>query len=127
MRKRLTLTASIRQAATSPFGGVAAARDARVMLTYDVSLAWTALLLLAFGLVMVYSASIAMSEASTHTGNRAWYFLMRHGMFVVVGLRRRCGRVPGAGEGLATAGALAVHRRRQCCCCSCWSPASANQ
>ena len=86
MRKRLTLTASIRQAATSPFGGGAAARDARVMLTYDVSLAWTALLLLAFGLVMVYSASIAMSEASTHTGNRAWYFLMRHGMFVVVGL-----------------------------------------
>ena len=86
MRKRLTLTASIRQAATSPFGGVAAARDARAMLTYDASLAWTTLLLLAFGLVMVYSASIAMSEASTHTGNRAWYFLMRHGMFVVVGL-----------------------------------------
>ena len=86
MRKRLTLTASIRQAATSPFGGVAAARDARVMLTYDASLAWTTLLLLAFGLVMVYSSSIAMSEASTHTGNRAWYFLMRHGMFVVVGI-----------------------------------------
>ncbi len=86
MRKRLTLTASIRQAATSPFGGVASARDSRAMLTYDVSLAWTALLLLAFGLVMVYSASIAMSEASTHTGNRAWYFLMRHGMFVVVGI-----------------------------------------
>ena len=64
MRKRVTLTASIRQAATSPFGGVAAARDARVMLTYDASLAWTTLLLLAFGLVMVYSASIAMSEAS---------------------------------------------------------------
>jgi cell division protein FtsW len=86
MRKRVTQTASIRQAATAPFTGAAAARDARVMLAYDVSLAWTALLLLAFGLVMVYSASIAMSEASAHTGNRAWYFLMRHGMFLAVGL-----------------------------------------
>ena len=86
MRKRVTQTASIHQAATAPFTSVAAARDARVMLTYDASLAWTALLLLAFGLVMVYSASIAMSEASAHTGNRAWYFLMRHGLFLVVGL-----------------------------------------
>jgi cell division protein FtsW len=86
MRKRVTLTASFRQAATAPFGGVAATRDARAMLAYDASLAWTALLLLAFGLVMVYSASIAMSEASAHTGNRAWYFLMRHGIFLAVGL-----------------------------------------
>ncbi len=54
--------------------------------SYDVSLAWTVLLLLAIGLVMVYSSSIAMAEASTHTGNRAWYFLARHGMFVAVGL-----------------------------------------
>jgi cell division protein FtsW len=86
MRKRVTQTASIRQVATAPFSGATAARDARVMLVYDASLAWTALLLLAFGLVMVYSASIAMSEASAHTGNRAWYFLMRHGLFLVVGL-----------------------------------------
>jgi len=85
MRKRVTLTASLRQAA-APFGGATASRDARAMLAYDASLAWTALMLLAFGLVMVYSASIAMSEASTHTGNRAWYFLMRHGIFLAVGL-----------------------------------------
>jgi len=86
MRKHLTLTASIRQAAAAPFGGGAPTRGARAMLSYDVSLAWTALLLLAFGLVMVYSASIAMSEASAHTGNRAWYFLMRHGIFLAIGL-----------------------------------------
>ncbi len=112
MRKRLTLTASIRQAATSPFGGVAAARDARVMLTYDASLAWTTLLLLAFGLVMVYSSSIAMSEASTHTGNRAWYFLMRHGMFVVVGIAAAAVAFQVPVKALAAVGALAVHRRR---------------
>ncbi len=86
MRKRVTLTASLRHVATAPFSGAALARDTRAMLAYDVSLAWTSLLLLAFGLVMVYSASIAMAEASAYTGNRAWYFLMRHGMFVAVGL-----------------------------------------
>jgi len=86
MRKRVTLTASVRHVATAPFSGGALARDTRAMLTYDASLAWTSLLLLAFGLVMVYSASIAMAEASAYTGNRAWYFLMRHGMFVAVGL-----------------------------------------
>jgi cell division protein FtsW len=61
-------------------------RESRVMLNYDVTLAWAALLLLAIGLVMVYSASIAMAEASAYTGYRPWYFLARHAAFVVVGL-----------------------------------------
>ena len=55
------------------------------MLTYDASLAWAAILLLAIGLVMVYSASIAMAEASAHAGFRSWYFLARHAMFIAVG------------------------------------------
>jgi cell division protein FtsW len=58
----------------------------RAMLTYDPTLAWTALLLLAFGLVMVYSASIATAEASAYTGYRPWYFLVRHALFVGAGL-----------------------------------------
>ncbi|HEX8740950.1 MAG TPA: putative lipid II flippase FtsW [Casimicrobiaceae bacterium] len=56
------------------------------MLAYDVSLVWTVLLLLAFGLVMVYSASIATAEASARTGYHAWYFLVRHAVFLAVGL-----------------------------------------
>ena len=56
------------------------------MLTYDPTLAWTALMLLAFGLVMVYSASIATAEASAYTGYRPWYFLARHALFLAVGL-----------------------------------------
>jgi cell division protein FtsW len=56
------------------------------MLNYDATLAWSALLLLAIGLVMVYSASIAMAEVSAYTGYRAWYFLVRHGFFVAAGL-----------------------------------------
>jgi cell division protein FtsW len=35
---------------------------------------------------MVYSASIAMAEASAHTGYRAWYFLARHAVFIAIGL-----------------------------------------
>ena len=58
----------------------------RALAVYDVSLAWATLVLLAIGIVMVYSSSIAMAEASAHTGNRPWYFLARHAMFVAVGL-----------------------------------------
>jgi len=80
MRKRLTQTASLA-------GRLTAMQPAsRSMLTFDVSLAWSTLMLLALGLVMVYSASIAMAEASAHTGYRAWYFLVRHGVFIAVGL-----------------------------------------
>ena len=61
-------------------------REGRTMLNYDVTLAWASLLLLAIGLVMVYSASIAMAEASAYTGYRPWYFLVRHAVFVVAGL-----------------------------------------
>jgi cell division protein FtsW len=55
------------------------------MLAYDVSLAWATILLLAFGLVMVYSASIASAEASSYTGYRTWYFLARHALFLALG------------------------------------------
>jgi cell division protein FtsW len=63
-----------------------APRESRTMLAYDPTLAWSALLLLALGLVMVYSASIATAEASAYTGYRPWYFLARHALFVAVGL-----------------------------------------
>jgi cell division protein FtsW len=62
------------------------ARDTRAMLVYDPTLAWAAGLLLALGLVMVYSASIATAEASAYTGYRPWYFLVRHAFFVAVGV-----------------------------------------
>jgi len=52
----------------------------------DPALAWSALLLAAIGLVMVYSASIAMAEAERFTGFRPSYFLVRHAMYLAVGL-----------------------------------------
>ncbi len=53
---------------------------------YDRSLAWAALLLVALGLVMVYSASIATAESSRFAGNNPAYFLLRHGAFLAVSL-----------------------------------------
>src|SRR5881275_3036139 len=79
MRKRLALTATLRP-------GVQSARGRSPMLIFDSTLGWAGLLLLSIGLVMVYSASIAMAEASAHTGYRPWYFLVRHAVFVGAGL-----------------------------------------
>ena len=83
MRKRVTETASV--ALTGLFLD-GKSRHPRTLAALDLSLAWSALLLLALGLVMVYSSSIAMAEASRHTGFRPWYFLVRHGLVLVVGL-----------------------------------------
>jgi len=53
---------------------------------FDELLIWVFAALLAIGLVMVYSSSIATAEGSKFTGHQASYYLMRHGMFLVVGL-----------------------------------------
>jgi cell division protein FtsW len=53
---------------------------------YDRSLAWAALLLMAIGMVMVYSASIATAEAARHTGANSAYYLLRHAAFLGVSL-----------------------------------------
>ena len=63
-----------------------ASPTSRTLAVYDASLTWATLILLAIGIVMVYSSSIATAEASAHTGNRAWYFLARHAMFVGAGI-----------------------------------------
>ncbi|HEY5994442.1 MAG TPA: putative lipid II flippase FtsW [Gallionellaceae bacterium] len=53
------------------------------MAEYDQVLVWGVVALLSLGLVMVYSSSIAIAEASR--GQPA-YYLIRHGMFIGVGL-----------------------------------------
>ncbi len=87
---REAITATVTREHRGLTGGLgslfARPRHPRTMLAYDASLAWATLLLLAAGVVMVYSASIASAEASSHTGFRAWYFLLRHAIFVIAGL-----------------------------------------
>jgi cell division protein FtsW len=53
---------------------------------YDPSLVWLTLLLLGLGLVMVYSASIVSAEGGRHTGYRSTYYLVRHGLYVAIGM-----------------------------------------
>ncbi len=53
---------------------------------YDRSLAWAAFLLVAIGLVMVYSASIAIAESSRFTSGNPAYFLVRQSLFLMVAL-----------------------------------------
>ncbi len=58
----------------------------RVMADYDTVLTWIIAALLALGLVMVYSASIATAEAGKFTGYQPGYYLMRHALFILIGL-----------------------------------------
>jgi cell division protein FtsW len=56
----------------------------------DLSIFWSVMILLAIGLVMVYSSSIAMSEAAKMTDHRAYYFLVRHSIFLGFGFLCAC-------------------------------------
>jgi cell division protein FtsW len=58
----------------------------RPMSEVDLSLLWSTVALLAVGLVMVYSASIATAEMAKITGYRSHYYLMRHGVYIAAGL-----------------------------------------
>lgn len=58
----------------------------RVMTDYDTVLTWIIAALLSIGLVMVYSASIATAEAGKFTGYQPTYYLVRHTIFILVGL-----------------------------------------
>jgi cell division protein FtsW len=53
---------------------------------YDSVLTWIVIALLSLGLVMVYSSSIATAEAAKFTGYQQSYYLMRHALYVFLGL-----------------------------------------
>lgn len=52
---------------------------------FDVTLVWVVAFLVAIGLLMVYSSSIASASESRFTRGSASYFLLRQCMFVVIG------------------------------------------
>ena len=53
---------------------------------YDHALVWSAAVLLALGLVMVYSSSIAIAEGSRVTGQQPMYYLLRHAIFLTLSI-----------------------------------------
>ncbi|NMG54241.1 putative lipid II flippase FtsW [Aromatoleum aromaticum] len=61
-------------------------RPADSLRELDPLLIWSAAGLLLIGLVMVYSSSIATAEGSRFTGHQSHYFLLRHAMFLAVGV-----------------------------------------
>ncbi len=54
--------------------------------SYDQMLLWVTFILLGLGLVMVYSASIAIAEADKAVGHQSTYFLVRQTIFIMIGL-----------------------------------------
>ncbi len=61
-------------------------RPRRLPSEIDLALLWSTLVLLVIGMVMVYSASMATAEAARQTGNQSSYFLIRHGVFLILAL-----------------------------------------
>ena len=53
---------------------------------YDQMLLWVTFIMLGLGLVMVYSASIAMAEADKALNHQSTYFLVRQAIFIVIGV-----------------------------------------
>ena len=53
---------------------------------YDRMLVWLVVALLGLGIVMVYSSSIAIAEGGRATGNQPTFYLVRHVLFVAVGV-----------------------------------------
>jgi cell division protein FtsW len=53
---------------------------------YDQMLLWVTLILLGLGLVMVYSASIAIAEADKAVGYQSTYYLVRQTAFILIGM-----------------------------------------
>ena len=57
---------------------------------FDYLLLWMTLALLGLGLVMVYSASIAIAEANAAIGHQSTYYLVRQAIFIGVSLVAAC-------------------------------------
>lgn len=65
--------------------GTAAARPA-IEPDFDPVIMWLAAALLGLGVVMVYSASIAIAEAAIYSGGQSHYYLLRHVIALAVGI-----------------------------------------
>lgn len=67
--------------------GINAVRPGRTtMPALDIYLLTAVATLVLFGLLMVYSASIALSDGPRYESYGRYYFVMRHGAFIVIGV-----------------------------------------
>lgn len=73
----------------SPFGAAPASTNLvsrSKMMDYDQPLVWVTIILMLFGMVMVYSASISLPDSPKYANYKNSHFLMRQAIFVVVAL-----------------------------------------
>jgi cell division protein FtsW len=56
------------------------------MMEYDQPLVWIVLLLMLFGMVMVYSASVALPDSPKYANYKTYHFLIRQAMFIALSL-----------------------------------------
>ncbi len=90
MKLASTLSGFLHRAERKPDPARAAgerlARQSAPARELDLILIWSVVGLLLLGLVMVYSASIAIAEGSRFTNYQSHYFLMRHAVFLAIGI-----------------------------------------
>jgi cell division protein FtsW len=70
---------SVAQWTARTSGGAGAVRE------FDPALLWIGILLLGIGMVMVYSASVAIADAARHGAGTPAFFLLRHLLAVAIG------------------------------------------
>jgi cell division protein FtsW len=66
--------------------GVGGIEQRSRMMEYDQPLVWVVILLMLFGMVMVYSASIALPDSPKYANYKTSHFLVRQAMFIVISL-----------------------------------------
>ncbi|MFJ2994710.1 putative lipid II flippase FtsW [Pandoraea sp. NPDC087047] len=72
------------QAASRTLGSIKPTRSR--MLEYDHALVWVVISLLSLGLIMVYSASVALPDSPKYSGYSTYHFLGRHIVSLTIGL-----------------------------------------
>jgi cell division protein FtsW len=73
---------SFLQALTAPSTSVESHARASKMMEFDLPLVWVTLLLMLLGMVMVYSASIALPDSPKYANYTSAHFLVRQAMFI---------------------------------------------
>ncbi len=74
------------------FSGTAATRQVAgvtqrsKMMEYDQPLVWVVVLLMLFGMVMVYSASISLPDSNKYANYRNFHFLLRQAIYICIAL-----------------------------------------
>jgi cell division protein FtsW len=73
-------------AAATPAGSLAGVSQRSKMMEYDQPLVWVVLILMLFGMVMVYSASISLPDSPKFANYKNAYFLQRQAIFIGVSI-----------------------------------------